>query len=94
MKKKILLGFIATILVFIMMFSFLFFVVLRGEIKVDPSPNGDYEVVSWLIDKGGGGYSLCQNRPRGIVIGDADISNEGRSQNRRKSTHQTDQKSG
>lgn len=57
MKKKILLGSIATILIFIMMIAFMFFVVLRGEIEVAPSPNGDYEVVSWLIDKGGAGYS-------------------------------------
>ncbi len=57
MKKKIFISFIAIILLLIMMFSFMFFVVLRGEIEVAPSPNGDYQVVSWWIDKGGFGYS-------------------------------------
>ena len=55
MNKKIFAVLIAIILIFIMV-AFIFFGVLRGEIKVEPSPNGDYEVVSWLIDKGGFGY--------------------------------------
>ena len=55
MKKKLFVVFI-TIILFFTMVSFIFFGVLNGEIKVYPSPNGDYEVVSWLIDKGAWGY--------------------------------------
>jgi len=55
LKKKIW-GIIATILVFAFVL-FVVFDVLKCEISVIESPDGDYEIVSWLIDKGGFGYS-------------------------------------
>ena len=55
MKKKIFCVILAIALIFAMLY-FMFFEVLRGEIFVEPSPNGDYQIVSWWIDKGGFGY--------------------------------------
>ena len=56
LKKKALLGIaLAIALVFAMLYSVIFGV-LRCQIFVNKSPNGDYQIVSLWIDKGSFGY--------------------------------------
>ena len=51
MKKAFLI-----ILMILACLIFVFFCVLKCEINVIESPNKDYQIVSWLTDKGGFGY--------------------------------------
>ena len=55
MKKRIL-GIILAIVLIFALLAFLIFGILRCEIIVDESPNGDYQIVSCWIDKGAFGY--------------------------------------
>ena len=55
MKRKVLWGVLAIVLILLMLL-FAFFGILRGQIFIDESPDGDYQIVSWWIDKGGFGY--------------------------------------
>ena len=55
MKKKKFGIALAIVLIFAVLL-FVIFGVLRCQIFVNPSPNGDYQIVSWWIDKGGFGY--------------------------------------
>ena len=56
MKKKnlIVLGLIILIVAVLL---FIVFGVLKCQFKSIESPNGDYEIIGWLVDKGGFGYS-------------------------------------
>ncbi len=55
MKKKVF-GIILAIVLIFAMLAFVIFGILRCEIFIDESPNGDYQIVSLWIDKGGFGY--------------------------------------
>lgn len=55
LKKKAVVIALAIALVFAML-SFVIFGILRCEIFVDDSPNGDYQIVGLWIDKGAFGY--------------------------------------
>lgn len=55
MKKKIL-GVVLVITLVFAMLSFGIFDLLSFEIILNESPNGDYQIVSWWIDKGAFGY--------------------------------------
>ena len=55
MKRKVLWVVLAIILI-LSVPLFAFFGILRGQIFIDESPNGDYQIVSWWIDKGAFGY--------------------------------------
>ena len=55
LKKKVF-GIVLAIVLIFAMLSFVVFGILRCEIFIDESPNGDYQIVSWWIDKGGFGY--------------------------------------
>ena len=55
--KKKTIGIILAISIVFAMLYFVVFGILKCEIDVEHSPNGDYQVVSYWIDKGGLGYS-------------------------------------
>ena len=55
MKKKILWIVLAITLIFVIL-AFILFGILFCDIFVQESPNGDYQIVSLWVDKGGFGY--------------------------------------
>ena len=63
MKRKVLWGVVAIVL----FLSIALFGILRGQIFIDESPNGDYQLVSLWIDKGGFGYGgACYIKEKGL----------------------------
>ena len=55
LKKKVF-GIVLAIVLIFAMLSFVIFGILRCEVFIDESPNGDYQIVSWWIGKGVCGY--------------------------------------